>query len=32
MKNWKKYAILSAAAVGLSVPQQEINLLIDALK
>ena len=32
MKDWNKLMVLAAAAMGLPVPQQEIQLAIDALK
>lgn len=32
MKEWKKLIVLTAAAMGLPVPRQEIQQVIDALK
>lgn len=32
MKEWNKLMVLAAAAMGLPVPKQEIQLVIDALK
>ena len=32
MKNWQKVLILSGVAMGLSLPQQEVRLAIEAMR
>lgn len=32
MKNWNKYIVLTAAAMGLPLPQQEVQIVVDALR
>lgn len=32
MKNWQKYMILTGVAMGQSLPQQEVQVAVEALR
>ena len=32
MKNWQKYIVLAGVAMGLSLPQQEAQVAVEALR